>query len=77
MVEMTLIFAFILSITALGGAIFIWIIKTLKGNSGGRSKEQQTEHARLIQELYHGLRNMEKRVESLETILLDKHRKGR
>ena len=77
MLEMTLVFAFILSITALGGAIFIWIIKTLKGNSGGRGKEQQTEQARLIQELYHGLRNMEKRVESLETILLDKHRKGR
>jgi phage shock protein B len=77
MAELILIFVFVFCITALGGALFIWIIKTLKGNSGGRSKEQQTEHTRLIQELYHGLRKMERRVESLETILLDKHRKDR
>jgi phage shock protein B len=73
--ELFMVFAFILAITALSGGILIGIIKTLKGSSGKRGSEQQSEQARIIQELYQSLRSMEKRVDSLETILLDKHRK--
>ena len=75
MAELFIIFTFVLAITALSGGILIGIIKVLKGNSGKKGQEKQTEQARIIQELYHGLRSMEKRIESLETILLDKHRK--
>ena len=75
MAELFLIFTFVLSVIALAGGFLVWMVKILKGNSGGKNKDQRSEQARLIQELYQGLRKMEKRVDSLETIMLDKHRK--
>jgi phage shock protein B len=39
------------------------------------SKESNPEDIKLIQELHQGLGRMEKRIESLETILYDQHRK--
>ncbi len=55
-------------------ALIGWLI--LRLSSGGR-KEQATseEESRLIQELYNGLGRMERRVESLETLLLERERK--
>lgn len=51
----------------------VWIIKTLRGgNLGNSSKQEQQEEARLVQELYKGLSRMESRIETLETILLDR-----
>lgn len=56
------------------GAIFIgvvvWAIKALRGNGPGDS--MRNEEAKLMQELYQGLSKLEERVESLETILLDR-----
>jgi phage shock protein B len=40
-----------------------------------RSSEESVEEAKMIQEIYTGLERMEKRVEALETILLDDTRK--
>ncbi|NNG02033.1 MAG: phage-shock protein [Desulfobacteraceae bacterium] len=42
-----------------------------------KDQRQQTEEARMIQEIYHGLSKMEERIDSLETILMDRHRKDR
>jgi phage shock protein B len=39
--------------------------------SGGHRRAAQSAEARTIQEIYQGLQRMEKRVEALETILLD------
>jgi phage shock protein B len=47
-------------------AAIIWFFMRI----GGTSKNQ-TEDARLIQELHQGLEKMEGRIEALETILLD------
>jgi phage shock protein B len=70
------VFLFILVAIALSGFILISIIKALRGgSSGSKKKESNMEEARLIQEIYRGLRKMEERVESLETILMDKKRK--
>ncbi len=53
----------------LGAALIVmvvWAIKSLRGNGAA------SDEARLMQELYQGLSRLEDRVESLETILLDR-----
>jgi phage shock protein B len=52
------------------GVIVLVALKILKSD-GSRADE-----TRLIQDLHHGLLKMEQRVETLETLLLDKQRKG-
>ena len=58
------------------GLLMIGIIKAAK--TGGFSKKEKTanaEETKMIQDIYHGLSKMEERVETLETILLDRRRK--
>lgn len=43
----------------------------------GPAKDQDPDQARMIQEIYHGLERMERRVESLETILYDTKKEPR
>ena len=74
-VVVPLVFMFILVAIAMSGFILVSIIKALRGSSGGKKKESNMEETRLMQEIYRGLRKMEERVESLETILMDKKRK--
>lgn len=51
----------------------VWIIKTLRGGNYNRmSKQEQLDEARLVQDIYKGLKDMESRIEALETILLDR-----
>ena len=53
----------------LGAALIVmvvWAIKSLRGNGGSG------DEAQLMQELYQGMSRLEDRVESLETILLDR-----
>lgn len=47
------------------------IAKILGGQHGGRLNDEESQ---LMQELFYGLKKMEDRVESLETILLDRDR---
>ena len=58
-----------------GGFFLIWALKLMKGDPGGKRQETLDEETKLIQEMYQGLMKMEKRIESLETILLDPDRK--
>ena len=63
----------IIATLALG---LIGIIKAFK--SGWFSKKEkiaQAEETRMIQDIYHGLTEMEERVEALETILIERQRK--
>ena len=58
------------------GLLIIGIIKAAK--TGGFSKKEKTanaEETKMIQDIYHGLSKMEERVETLETILLDRRKK--
>lgn len=66
----------ILSIAAIGTFIVI-IIRTLKGNDPLKNSKSRDEETMMIQEIYHGLSQMEKRVESLETIILETSGKDR
>ncbi len=67
-----LIFAFILAVL---GLIFGSVISLARIGRGGSIRKGEQFHAdetRTIQEIHQGLSRMEKRVESLETILLEK-----
>jgi phage shock protein B len=58
------------------GLLIIGIIKAAK--TGGISKKEKAANAdetKMIQDIYHGLSKMEERIETLETILLDRRKK--
>ena len=59
----------ILCLTILGGTILMGI-KIKKGGLSRKDQRSQAEDTRMIQEIYQGLESMEKRIESLETIIL-------
>ena len=66
----------VLSIAIIGSTILIGL-KILKGGVFQKGQKGQSDEARIIQEIYQGLARMEERVESLETILLEKERSGK
>ncbi len=50
------------------------MVKLLKGGASRTVQKGYTDEARMIQEIYQGLARMEERVESLETILMERER---
>jgi phage shock protein B len=60
------------------GVFLLLAIKIFRGSGGSKKERRATadEEARLIQEIYQGLTRMERRVESLETILFDRKERG-
>ncbi len=68
-----MIFGSLLAVAALICGTIIMIIKTRDSRiTEGKSR---SEEAMIIQEIYQGLDKMEKRIESLETILMDSQEK--
>ena len=69
------LFGFIFTIIALGialvGAVLFGFVNLLKGPK----KETADEEARIIQEMYNTMNRLEERVESLETILIEREGK--
>jgi phage shock protein B len=55
--------------------LLLWLVIRLVGGRGSRGKVTE-EDMRTVQEVYTDLARMEKRIETLETILLDRTRKG-
>jgi hypothetical protein len=66
----------ILALAVIGGTILM-AIRLNRGGLPSKERQGQEDEARMIQEIYHGLSRMEKRVESLETILIDRQGKDR
>lgn len=60
---------------AILGTIFLLGVKIVKGG-GPQGRAATSDEARLAQELYQGLERLEERVESLETLLLERERRG-
>ena len=58
------------------GILGLSVLKALKGEGARTGTTGEAEETRLIQDTYHGLLKMEERVEALETLLLDRQRKG-
>ncbi len=70
-----IVFGSLLTLVALICGTIFMIVKTRSNRIvEGKSK---TEEAMIIQEIYQGLDKMEKRIESLETILMDNQGKDR
>jgi phage shock protein B len=66
----------VLALAIIGSTILI-SIRIVKGGFSRKGQASQADETRMIQELYHGLSEMEERVEALEAILLDRERKGK
>ncbi|MFO7738855.1 MAG: hypothetical protein R6V46_10300 [Desulfatiglandaceae bacterium] len=62
---------------AIIGSTVLMAIKIIKGGFSRKDQKFQAEETKTIQEIYQGLSRMEDRVEALETIILDRDRKGR
>ena len=77
----TLFFAIVFGGTVLILAIIcstiLIAIKIIKGGVSRKGQKNQTNEARMIQEIYQGISKMEERVEALETLILDRDRKER
>ncbi len=64
----------VLSLAVVGGTILM-TIRLRQGGLSKKDREQQMNEAEMIQEIYSGLSNMEKRIDALETILMDRQGK--
>ena len=56
-------------------ALALW--KVLRGDTSKNHQRLDAEESRIMQELYRGFSRLEKRVESLETVLLDRASRSR
>ena len=72
---LTIIFGSVIAALVIIGSTLVVIIKMLKGDVSQNDKQEQAREAQMIQEMYQALNKMERRVESLETILMDKKSK--
>jgi phage shock protein B len=66
----------VLALAIVGSTILIGI-RIAKGGFSRKGQAYQADETRMIQELYQGLSKMEERVDALETILLERERKGK
>jgi len=72
-----IVFGSIVLALAVIGSTILMGLKILKGGVSQKGQKNQSDEARIIQEIYQGLARMEERVESLETILLERERSGK
>ena len=77
LIMITIIMIFSIPLAGVLGGILLAIIKMLKAAPSAEDRKLDEEEARMMQEIYKGLENMEKRVEALETIILERERKDR
>lgn len=59
-----------------GLAVICWTLVRLATGGGSKGQAPRAEESRMIQEIYIGLTKMEQRVETLETLLLERDGKG-
>jgi phage shock protein B len=66
-----IVFGSILTLAGLLCGTVLVLVKMRRTNRGGAGTENSNDETTLIQEIYRGLEDMEKRIEALETILMD------
>ncbi|MBL7217387.1 MAG: phage-shock protein [Desulfobacteraceae bacterium] len=76
-IALSIIFGGSILILAIIGSTILMAIKIFKETVSKRGQQNQTDEAKMIQEIYKGLSQMEERLEALETIILDRERKDR
>ena len=68
-----IVFGSVVLVPAIIGGTILLSIKLLKSRT---SRTDQVDDSKVVQEIYQGLSQMEERVEALETILLDRDKRG-
>ena len=74
-VVVAIVFGSIVTIAGLLCGTVLVIIRMKNSGFSTSSREASKQEATMIQEIYQGLDRMEKRIEALETILMDGHSK--
>lgn len=75
-VVVAIVFGSIVTIAGLLCGTVLVIIRMKNSGFSTSSREASRQEAMMIQEIYQGLDRMEKRIEALETILMDGQRKN-
>jgi phage shock protein B len=75
-VVVAIVFGSIVTIAGLLCGTILVIIRMKNSGFSSSSREAGKQEAMMIQEIYQGLDRMEKRIEALETILMDGHSKN-
>lgn len=75
-VVVAIVFGSIVTISGLLCGTVLVIIRMKNSGFSTSSREASKQEAMMIQEIYQGLDRMEKRIEALETILMDGQRKN-
>ena len=74
----SIVFASIVLIIAIISGTIITGIRLRKGGGiSEKERTQQNEEARMIQEMFSAMTGMEKRIETLETILMDRFKEDK
>lgn len=74
---LSIIFGGAIIILSIVGSTILMGIKVLKGGVSRKGQRVMDDEARMVQEIYTNISKMEKRVEALETLILDRDRKDR
>ena len=72
---MGIVFMVLIVLPTIVGGMILLALKILKGNKAKVSPAATVDETKMIQEIYHSLGRMEERVNTLETILLEKEGK--
>lgn len=75
-VIVAIVFGSIVTIAGLMCGTVLVIIRMRNSGLSSSSRTASQQEATMIQEIYQGLDRMEKRIEALETILMDGHSKN-
>lgn len=71
------VLAFSLGFVGLAGGLTIGLVKAWRGDRKIRTTELDAEEAQAFQELQRGFQRMDERVQSLETLILDREKHDR
>ena len=70
-----IVFTGIVLALAIIAATLLVAIRIIKGGISRKDREWSSQEARMVQEIYQDLNNLEERLESLETILIDREKR--
>ncbi len=73
----TVVFSGIVLALAIISGTILMAIKIIKGGVSRKDREKLSNEAGMVQEIYQGLGHLEGRIETLETILLDREKRNR
>ena len=73
----TIVFSGIVLALAIISGTILMAIRIIKGGVSRKDREKLSNEAGMVQEIYQGLGHLEERIETLETILLDREKRNR